>query len=303
VIGDYLRRHADDVDAANAGELVVSELVTNGLRHSRGPVWVSVDWSAAEPVVTVHDLGPEFDLEATLPERNAAAENGRGLFIVASLVEQLRVAAKRAGGKSVSARLDVRRREEHDYDWPEPAFALPPVSEARPGGGFDRETFLRALVVQLAEAMDLQHGPAAAEAAVARVGSAVGGRMEEEYRLAREVVGRLTSEQVADCYVRLKAAIGGDFYVIEISDERIVLGNRRCPFGEVVKHAPSLCRMTSSVFGGIAARNAGEASVILEERIAVGDPECRVVVHLGPLAADRAAAAHRYRRTPSLSAG
>jgi hypothetical protein len=40
--------------------------------------------------------------------------------------------------------------------------------------------------------------------------------------------------------------------------------------------------MTSSVFGGIAARNFGQASVILEERIAVGDLQCRVVVDLRP---------------------
>jgi hypothetical protein len=40
--------------------------------------------------------------------------------------------------------------------------------------------------------------------------------------------------------------------------------------------------MTSSVFGGIAANNVGDASVQLEERIAVGDPECRVTVWLKP---------------------
>ena len=54
-------------------------------------------------------------------------------------------------------------------------------------------------------------------------------------------------------------------------------------YGDVVKQAPTLCRMTSSVFGGIAARNNdGPVTVVLEERIAVGDPGCRVVVHLQP---------------------
>ncbi|WP_326943835.1 hypothetical protein OG439_28230 [Amycolatopsis sp. NBC_01307] len=45
--------------------------------------------------------------------------------------------------------------------------------------------------------------------------------------------------------------------------------------------------------GGIAARNVGESAVTLEERIAVGDPQCRVVVHLGAAAA-KAENAHRY---------
>jgi len=122
----------------------------------------------------------------------------------------------------------------------------------------------------------------------------VGARMEEGYRRARGLVDALSPEEIADLYVRLKAAIDGDFYVVEISEERIVLGNRRCPFGDVVRRAPGLCRMTSSVFGGIAARNTGGASVVLEERIAVGDPECRVAVWLTGAQRGRWGAAHEY---------
>jgi predicted ArsR family transcriptional regulator len=118
--------------------------------------------------------------------------------------------------------------------------------------------------------------------------------MEEAYRRARGLVDRLSPEQIADLYVRLKAAIDGDFYVLEASEERIVLGNRRCPFGDLVKRSPALCRMTSSVFGGIAARNHGASRVQLEERIAVGDPECRVSVWLGDAAASRPDYGHRY---------
>ncbi len=53
--------------------------------------------------------------------------------------------------------------------------------------------------------------------------------------------------------------------------------------------------MTSSVFGGIAARNSeGGASVLLEERIALGDAGCRVVVELS-IPRERAdPAAHDY---------
>jgi hypothetical protein len=59
--------------------------------------------------------------------------------------------------------------------------------------------------------------------------------------------------------------------------------------------------MTSSVFGGIAARNSGEASVVLEERIAVGDPECRIVVTLGERA--EGPAAHHYGEEHALRTG
>jgi hypothetical protein len=58
--------------------------------------------------------------------------------------------------------------------------------------------------------------------------------MEEGYRAARCVTGRLSPEQMADLFVRLKGAMDGDFYVIDADERRIVLGNRRCPFGDDV---------------------------------------------------------------------
>jgi hypothetical protein len=98
--------------------------------------------------------------------------------------------------------------------------------------------------------------------------------------------------------VRLKAAIDGGFRVVAASADEIVLVNTRCPFGPVVQHAPALCQMTSSVFGGIAARNSpdGRSAVVLEERIAVGDAQRRVVVHLGAAPPDVAPHAHRYKK-------
>ena len=150
-------------------------------------------------------------------------------------------------------------------------------------------------MVQLAQTIELQQGPDASEAAVAQVGADVGAQMEQEFRAAKDVVGRLTPEQVGDCLVRLKHAIDGGFQVLEASTERIVLVNDRCPFGDAVRRAPALCRMTSSVFGGIAARNSDRgATVLLEERIAVGDDRCRVVVWFDSAAVDAPAWAHHY---------
>ncbi len=89
--------------------------------------------------------------------------------------------------------------------------------------------------------------------------------------------------------------IGGGFSVEEVTAARITLVNDRCPFGEAVRRAPALCRMTSSVFGGIAARNTGlGAAVVSEERIAVGDPQCRVVVWLDVEEQSAQHAGHRY---------
>ena len=94
--------------------------------------------------------------------------------------------------------------------------------------------------------------------------------------------------------VDLKRRINGDFYVIEEDDTKIVLGNRRCPFEDKVLGRRSMCMMTSNVFGSIAAENLGYAKVELQETIAAGHPECRVVVHLQPTPEAEAAEGREY---------
>jgi anti-sigma regulatory factor (Ser/Thr protein kinase) len=311
-ISSYLRRHGEATSEFADAELVIAEVLGNAVRHAGGPVWVSLSWQETSPTLAVRDLGPGFD--ATQLERAVAewsgegdvesevvggmGEGGRGLFLITRLAPEVEARVRAEQGMSVTVTLPVRRAPVVSH---EPlrrgSGALPSLGEARPEGAFGKESFLRALVVQLAQSVEFLHGPDAAEAAVAQVGTDVGGQMEAEFRRAAQVVGRMSPEQLGRCYVRLKHAIDGGFSVVEADEERIVLANDRCPFGDVVKLAPSLCRMTSSVFGGIAARNSDDgAAVLLEERIAVGDPGCRVVVYLGEPPTQVRAHAHRYHR-------
>ena len=292
-IAAYLGRHAEpDSDLAGA-EIVIAELLSNAFEHAPGPAWVRVIWDTEHPRLEVHDLGPGFVLDPHLPE--PASERGRGLFIVNAIANDLARNDKVAGGSMVSATLPVRRRTERSHDRPRRTTgALPPPEEAEPDGTFGKEAFLRALVVEMAQTVEADQGPDVAASTVAQVGADVGGRMEDAYRAARGIAGRLSPDQIADLYVRLKGAIGGDFYVIHADEQRIVLGNRRCPFGAAVRGEPALCRLTSSVFGGIAARNAARSAVVLEERIALGDPQCRVVVWLGDNVPPDSTSAHHY---------
>ena len=295
-IRDYLGRHAEPDADLDSAEVAISELLSNLPRHAPGPAWASLTWSGPSPVLEVRDLGPGFEVDVSqLPP--ADQTGGRGLILASAFVRSLETAARRSGGTTVRAVLDVDRPPSPDYDPTlSPGTLLPDLSEALPGGGFGKESFLRALIVQLAQAVERTGGPALAEASVAQVAIDVGSQMEKEYRVATGVVERLDPDRLADCFVRLKHAIDGGFAVTELTEERIVLVNDRCPFGDVVRLAPALCRMTSAVFGGIAARSHGDASVTLEERIAVGDPGCRVVIELGP--EQSSPASHRYRSHP-----
>ncbi len=145
----------------------------------------------------------------------------------------------------------------------------------------DRDIFLRKLVRELSGTLEDVIGLEAAEGYISTVGSRMGHWMDESYR---DALGKshLSVEEVSEVCVDLKKRIGGDFYLISASEDELVFGNNRCPFGEAVKDRPSLCMMTSNVFGRVAADNLGYARVELEQTIAKGDPGCRVVVRLKP---------------------
>ncbi len=143
----------------------------------------------------------------------------------------------------------------------------------------DRDVFLRNLLRELAGTLEEVVGLDEASGFVGVVGRHIGEWINDEYRRA---IGSsaLSLPQVQDVLVDLKRRIQGDFYVISADNEKIVLGNRACPFGDKVRDRPSLCMMTSNVFGTVAAENLGFAKVALHETIAGGKPECRVVVYL-----------------------
>jgi predicted ArsR family transcriptional regulator len=157
----------------------------------------------------------------------------------------------------------------------------------------DRDHFLRALLRELAGTLEDVIGLEETRGYVSVVSSALGSAIDRDYRAALRL-DHLDRRQLARVLVDFKRRIGGDFYVISEDDEKIVLGNRACPFGAMVAGRASLCMMTSNVFGGIAANHMGYAKVELQETIARGHPGCRVVVHLQPSEAALAAEGREY---------
>lgn len=145
----------------------------------------------------------------------------------------------------------------------------------------NKDLFMRKLLRELTGTLQDVVGMEAAAGYINTVGSLVGEWIEEQYRQGLEV-SNLNAKQVARVLIDLKKRIGGDFYIIAMDDEKIVIGNRKCPFGELAHDRESLCMMTSNVFGRITADNLGYARVDLQETIARKNKECRIVVHLNP---------------------
>jgi len=169
--------------------------------------------------------------------------------------------------------------------------SLPIISEL--SLPLERDLFLRTLLRHLAGTLQTVVGLDEASGFISVVGQEIGNEMNDGYRNALAVPS-LNREQVADVLVDLKRRIQGDFFVIEQDDEKIVLGNRACPFGDKVLDRPALCMMTSNVFGVIAAKNLGYSKVVIQEAIARGDVGCRVVVYLRPTDESEAMTGREY---------
>ncbi len=144
-----------------------------------------------------------------------------------------------------------------------------------------RDVFLRSLVRELSGVLQETVGLEQANGYISVVGQNMGDWINQEYRQAMNCPC-LNREQVTDVLNDLKARINGTFYAVSQDDEKLVFGNTRCPFEDKVEGRPSLCMMTSNVFGTIAAENLGYAKVCLHKTIANGDGECSVTVYLNP---------------------
>lgn len=172
---------------------------------------------------------------------------------------------------------------------------LPVVAELPVG--LERDVFLRSLLRELSGTLEDVVGLDEAAGFVSVVGQRIGENLNDEYKRALRIE-TLDRATISAVLVDLKRRIQGDFYVIEETEKYLVLGNRRCPFGDKVLDRPSLCMMTSNVFGVIAAENHGYAEVVIEEAIARGDAGCRVVVHWAPNESNEARHGREYFATP-----
>lgn len=160
-----------------------------------------------------------------------------------------------------------------------------------------RDLFLRNLVRELAGNLERIVGLEEAAGYFSLVGGSIGDMINAEYR---EAWGqpKLSFDQVVEVLVDLKARIQGAFRAVSTSPERLEFRNTTCPFGDKSLDRPSMCMMTSNVFGVIAASNLGYAKVELRKTIAAGDPECHVIVHLQQTEASRASAGREYFAEP-----
>jgi PAS domain S-box-containing protein len=109
-VATYLASFAREPDAVAQAELVIGELLANTVEHAPGLVEVSVAWSAAQPRLAVRDSGSGAPLPApAMPD--VLSEDGRGLFLVYALADDVRVHESPTVGTEISCTLRLERAE------------------------------------------------------------------------------------------------------------------------------------------------------------------------------------------------
>lgn len=146
-------------------------------------------------------------------------------------------------------------------------------------------SFLQAFIVQSVKVAESNISKKASEPDkyIEQVGLTASQCLEEGVRESLGYSGTITPDQYADIIINIKNRIGGNFSRASSPPGTIRVVNSCCPFGNSVREAPELCRMTASVFGGIAARNFGYGKIELRKRIALNDNHCEVCIYTNPV--------------------
>jgi two-component system response regulator HydG len=145
--------------------------------------------------------------------------------------------------------------------------------------------FLQTFILELMHASE-QQGQKHCEQLIEHIAQTAGCFFEETYRENIHNNERLDIESYIELILGLKNNIGGKFSLASSNKDCITVTNSCCPFGDRVTNFPELCRMTSSVFGGIAARNFGYAKVEIKKSIARHDGKCEVCIYTQPNSAE-----------------
>jgi predicted ArsR family transcriptional regulator len=138
----------------------------------------------------------------------------------------------------------------------------------------NREGYFNDLVLNLGSEFDETSKSKIKKAAISTAK-----KVEEQYKKFHGV-NQLNFAQVIDSLIDAQRKVGGNFILVERTEDLIILRNTKCPFGDNVKKAPQLCATTSALCGVMAARNLGYGKVVLKKRIAKGHTECLIHINL-----------------------
>ncbi|HLI25307.1 MAG TPA: ATP-binding protein [Acidimicrobiales bacterium] len=255
----HLRRHESHAGSADLAADTVEEALRS-LATGAATVWVRVEWDGSQPVLRGRASATTF-----APPAAAEVLEG-GVWLPDHRAKELAEALP--AERSIEVSLPVTRAPEAEVE-------IPAVDTPRPADG---RAFVGTVAATLAgrdrtgmtvEQACAAAGTAAAATAIGRWAETHGGDNPR------------TPADIGDAVTQFLNDAGGDFFAVESGPERVVLGNRRCPFGKAVESLAPICNCTSALAGSLGATAAGRRTfVVLDETIAAGDHRCRAVIDL-----------------------
>lgn len=256
LLADHLRRHAAEPDRVDARLEEVSASLRDYLAGAAGrPLHLHLDWTKEQP-----------RLEAALLDSSDLAVDG---------------------GVSVDEPVPARQRAEVRA-WPhqdlgtlvvpvdragQPAFRSGPPPVLADIELDVEEQGAAAVAVALTAAMEAHPSASAPQAA------AIAGSMIASAGLDQD--GDLDAARAGQEFVRLHGLLGSEAYVVAADESTVELAVAKCPFRAGKGGSSAICHVSTGLAGQLGARVHGSATVILDETIVAGDPECHLQVLLG----------------------
>jgi serine/threonine-protein kinase RsbW len=266
----HLRRHAASDAGVDQAVATLRETLA-GMTAGSGLLRLHLDWRAATPRATFGEVADEEAVrEAGIPVGSPVPN------------EQRPVLDDLTASPSAPLALGIERRVQETFEDGPPPMVAPDVDP--------REVGVAGVAVALMTAAETH--PTSSPAQMASLAGAA---------MADSMVGESAPTDVptdvqgaANLIVEAHRALGSDARVLSADDTGLQVAMSRCPFGRPVGAQRSLCHVTTGLAGRLAARVAGEATVVLDENIAAGDEECHLHVLLGPSDEDVRGEAHRW---------
>ena len=257
-----------DTRVRGASELVESEIAAHLARHAiepgvvelaraavhqgfsdadQRPLWATLDWTGHQCVLHLRPV-----------EKSVGTPIGPGVTRAHEEAAWLAGSWRDMASQTTEAvvQLGVARTPERDID--------PPPASAEAMSGTDPAHLLGLITGEIDSGHSLDEAAARAGATLAD-------------QLAEGAVERGTSlPDIAEVVIAAEQRLGAEFELVEAQDHRVMLRNGRCPFGPSVGRG--MCRFTSALAGGLAARGSGRSDVTIVESLAAGYHECRLVI-------------------------
>lgn len=254
-IGAHLRSHAAfgaGVDrSVESLRSVVSELA---VPDGPGPLMrVRLDWPGEH--VEVH-LGAVSD-----PEVPVKADLRPGQAVPAAHRADLDAVTEEV---AAAVTLDIERKSQQTFE-----SGVPPMARVDTDPRRDGPVSVAVALSVAAETHPTANASQAATLAGTALADAIAANEEPK-----------DGATVARLLVEAHQALGSDAHVVSADENKVEVAVSHCPFGEGVARAPSLCHVSTGLAGRLGARVTGDATVTLDEAIALGDNQCHLQVLL-----------------------